>query len=190
MRIRNVLLGVAALAIPLGALTVALAPSVAGATTLKTGTGTYNCTNVTGKIKFNPPLTLSAGTGTETVKITTASSGCTGGKPKVTTTTGSATVTTDSQNCSSLSTGLPAIAFALAYPGAAPSTYNASSSSSTSGSGVITFTTSGTVTGSYPSSSATSSATIKQNESAIIASCSSTAGLKKLTIEDGTSTDF
>jgi hypothetical protein len=190
MRIRNVLLGVAALAIPLGALSVALAPSVAGATTLKTGKGTYNCSSITGTIKFKPALTLSGGSGTETVTISTASSGCSGGKPKVTTSTGSATVTTDSTNCSSLETGLPTITFNTTYPGAAPSTYTASSSSSTSGSGVITFTTSGTVTGSYPSTGANSSATIKQNESAIIASCGSTKGLKKLTIEDGTSSDF
>jgi hypothetical protein len=55
---------------------------------------------------------------------------------------------------------------------------------------VITFSTTGPVTASYPSSVATSTATIKQNQSAVISTCGTTGGLKTLTIKSGSTSDF
>jgi hypothetical protein len=48
----------------------------------------------------------------------------------------------------------------------------------------------GTVTGSYPSSTASTTVNLQQTETQIINKCQSTKGLKKLTIASGTSTDL
>ncbi|MFZ0668623.1 MAG: hypothetical protein WAM97_22930, partial [Acidimicrobiales bacterium] len=131
MRIRKIALGAVALAFPLGILAVAAAPSIASATTLKTGTGTYGCSTLTGTIKFNPPLSSSGTATSDAVTATVDASGCkgTGEKPKVTTSTSVGHATIDSNNCSALeSGGLPPVTFTITYPNAAPSTYVATTS--------------------------------------------------------------
>jgi hypothetical protein len=189
MRLRKILLGVAAIGLPMGLLAIAIQPAVASAASpQKVGTGTYNCSDITGSLKFNPPLTLAGGATSEAVTVSTTSSGCTGGKPKVTTSSSTATFTTDSNSCSSLQTGQSFSTMINYTNGASPSTFAGSSSSNTGP--PISFTVTGTVTGSYPSTSASTTVVIQQSESAIINKCGSTKGLKKLTIKSGTSTDI
>jgi hypothetical protein len=189
MRLRKMLLGVAAIALPLGVLAVAIQPTMASAASPKTvGTGTYNCKDITGTLKFNPPLTLAGGASSETVTVTTSSTSCKGGTPKVKTSASSATFTTDSNACSSLSTG-QSFSTAITYTnGASSSTFAGTSSSSTGP--PVSFTVTGTVTGSYPSSTASTTVNLQQTETQIINKCQSTKGLKKLTIASGTSTDL
>jgi hypothetical protein len=183
-------MGATALAFSFGILAVAVAPGVASAKALKTGTGTYNCTDITGTISFSPPLTLNGSTtANDTVSVATTSTGCTGGKPVVTTTSSTGTVVVASQNCSSLETAgaIPPITLTDTYKKAAASTYTATTSDKISSSGKISFKLSGPVTGSYPSSAAKAKAKIQQSESALAAECAGT-GLASLTIASGTST--
>jgi hypothetical protein len=190
MRIRKITMGATALAFSFGILAVAVAPGVASAKTLKTGTGTYNCTDITGTISFSPPLTLNGSTtANDTVSVATTSTGCTGGSPAVTTTSNTGTVVVASQNCSSLESAgaIPPITLTDTYKKATASTYTASTSDKISSSGKISFKLTGPVTGSYPSSKASAKAKIQQTESALAAECAGT-GLASLNIASGTST--
>jgi len=185
MRLRRIAMGALALAIPVGALSVAISPALASAATK--GTGSYSCTSIKGTITFNPPLTNS-GTKPDTVTVKDSVSGCSGGTPAVTTSTGSGTFKTTADSCANLAGGTPTkISEALVYPKAAGSTFKGTAQGAVGD--PITFTLSGKVTGSYASASATASANIKQSAGTLATDCAG-KGLKSLTIASGTITNF
>jgi hypothetical protein len=189
--LRKIMLGVLAVGLPVGLLAVVVTPQLASASpAAKAGTGNYNCKKTTGTLTFSPPLT-NTGTKAEKVTIKSASTGCTGGSPKVTKNAATATLKLSTNSCSGLAGGSNNVTIKLTYTnGASPSTYKAVSSGGITGSGSVQFTTTGTITGSYPSSSASSVDNIKQNATAIEKSCGTKAGLKSLTISSGTATNF
>jgi len=191
--LRKIMLGVLAVGLPVGLLAVVVTPQLASASpaAAKGGTGTYNCKKITGTLTFAPPLT-NTGTKAEKVSIKTAASGCTGGTPKVTKNTATATLKLATNSCSGLASGgSNAVTITIKYTnGAAPSTYKAESSGGLNSSGKAQFTTTGTVTKSYASTAANSTENIKQTAAQIETSCGSKTGLKTLNISSGTQTDF
>lgn len=183
MRFRKILLGAAAAALPLTAISTLALTSTASAAG-KSGTGNYSCTKVGGTIKFSPPLTTSGGKAEKTT-ITTSASKCTGGSPVPKTVKGKATVTSSSNSCGNLANS-QTLSFKLSYtPSAGSSTFTGTSSSSGT-----TFNVTGSVTGAYPSSSAQASVAIKQSAGSIAKACGSKKGLKSLTIKSGSLTNF
>ena len=109
-RSTRVLMGLAALALPAGAVVGIAVPgaSAQGAGPV-TGTGTLACTGAAGHIKFNPPLTSTATDTSDTVTVNVNLNGCTatGGNVTSTSFTGHAkgTVTLSSDNCTTLTSG-------------------------------------------------------------------------------------
>jgi hypothetical protein len=194
--LRRIMLGALAVALPVGLLTVVVAPNLAAAAPLaKTmGTGTYKCSDITGTITFSPPLTLSSkGTVTETLKIKSKSTGCTGGSPAVVSGTGSEKAAQTGKglgNCKSLSNGKAAEPDIITKysNGASDSTTIGGAESMTAPNGNLEFViTDATVTGSYPSKKADITSVLSENEDQIGAQCESPSGLSKLTISSGTS---
>jgi hypothetical protein len=184
---RKLLLAGAAIALPVSTLAISGVASAA-----KTGTGTVTCSTITGSISFKPAL---KSTGPYTAEKSTAKitlSGCSGGVPtpkggKVTQTLSSATSTND---CTSLATGTSE-SITVKWKGVAPSTtafppYTTGTDSEGDAGFVLS---KGTTTGSYPASGTASAAVYtNQTEAQILAACGTSAGLKKLTLSQGTST--
>jgi hypothetical protein len=194
--VRRIMLGVLAVALPVGLLAVVVAPNLAAASPAKTGTGTYKCTKITGTITFTPPLTLtSMGTVKETTKISASSSGCSGGSPAVKSDKGTETEVATGKgdgNCSSLSTTKGNTTdLTVAYTnGASNSTLKGTAKGGTAKNGDEEFVIkNATVTGSYASKTADVTAVLSQTESQIAAQCGKSAGLKTLTIASGTSSN-
>jgi hypothetical protein len=193
--LRRIMLGALAVALPVGLLTLTVAPNLAAAASLakiRTGTGTYNCSDITGKITFSPPLTLtSKGTATETITYKFSSSGCTGGSPAVASSMGLSEKTRTSKgigNCSSLSNGKsPAPRFTTEYSnGASNSKITGGASGGTAPNGNAKFVQkNATVTGSYPSTTADTTAVLSVTDAEIGAQCGSKGGLSTLTIVSG-----
>jgi len=189
------MLGALAVALPVGLLTVVVAPNLAAAASVATtGTGQYKCSNITGTITFSPPLTLtSSGTVTETTKIKSSSSGCTGGSPAVASSTGSENEAATGKglgNCKSLfnhKAAEPDLTTKYSN-GASNSTIEGGASSGTAPNGNAEFVIEdATVTGSYPSKKADLTAVLSVTPDQIGAKCGSAGGLSKLTIVSGTS---
>jgi hypothetical protein len=191
--LRRIMLGALAVALPVGLLTLIVAPNLAAAASLaKIGTGTYNCSDITGTITFSPPLTLtSKGTATETITYTFNSSGCTGGSPAVASSMGLSKKTRTSKgigNCSSLSNGKsPAPRFTTEYSnGTSNSKITGGASGGTAPNGNAEFVQKhATVTGSYPSTTAATTAVLSETDAQIGAKCGSKRGLSTLTIVSG-----
>ncbi|MFZ0668067.1 MAG: hypothetical protein WAM97_20140 [Acidimicrobiales bacterium] len=197
--LRRIMLGVLAVALPVGLLTVVIAPNLAAAASIGktgtgtgTGTGTYNCSDITGTITFSPPLTAtSKGTATETETYNFSSSGCTGGSPAVVSSTGLSKKTRTSKglgNCSSLSNDkAPAPKFTTEYSnGASNSTIKGGAGGATAPNGNAEFVQkNATVTGSYPSATADTTAVLTETDAQIGAQCESAGGLSTLTISSG-----
>ncbi len=192
---RKIMLGTLAVALPVGLLTVVVAPNLAAAASVaKTGTGTYKCSKITGTITFSPPLTLSSkGSVTETMTIMSKSTGCTGGSPAVVSDTGYQKAKSTGKglgNCSSLSNGkAPEPDITTKYSnGASNSWIKGPASSETAANGKAEFVIkNATVTGSYPSKKADITSVLSETEDQIGAKCGSKGGLSKLTISSGTS---
>jgi len=186
MRLRKLIIGVAAIGMPLTVMSTVVG---IGAAWASTGTGTYNCSKVSGTITFKPPLTNKGGKAEVTTVKTTAST-CSGtAKPKPTKVTGTATIKSSSNACANLA-GSKAISLKLTYsPTVTASTLTGSASESISGTSV-TFLVSGKVTGSYPSSSASGKGKLKQTTSQLATACASSTGLKSATIASGSLTNF
>jgi len=154
-----------------------------------TGKGLVNCSKITGSITFSPPLKLAPA---QTVKTTIKSTatGCTGtASPKVVSSTSTSVSSKANQTCANLQ-GTNAVTFKTTYvsspAGAAPSTFTGTSSSNgATGNQQAGFKLKGKVTGSYPSTTTTATATLKQTVNQIIASCTG-AGLSTLNIVSGT----
>jgi hypothetical protein len=191
---RRIILGALAVALPVGLLSAVVAPNLAAASTATTGTGTYKCSDITGTITFSPPLTLtSSGTVTETTKIKSSSSGCTGGSPAVASSTGSQNKAATGKglgNCKSLedNKAAPPDITNKYSNGASNSTIKGGASSETAPNGNAEFVIeNATVTGSYPSKKADITVVLSVNADQIGAECASAGGLSKLTIASGTS---
>lgn len=191
----RIMLGALAVALPVGLFAVVVVPNLAAAASIATtGTGQYHCSDITGTITFSPPLTLtSKGSVTETLRIKSFSSGCTGGSPAVSSGTGSedATLTGNGLgNCKSLSNGKAAEPFIITKysNGAADSATKGPAYSMTAANGNLEFVIAdAAVTGSYPSKTADITSVLNENGDQIGAKCESAGGLSKLTIASGTS---
>ncbi|HYA67698.1 MAG TPA: hypothetical protein VED63_03100 [Acidimicrobiales bacterium] len=156
------------------------------------GKGSVSCSNATGSISFKPALTASGGASSDTVKVAVTLSGCTGGTPSPTGATVSATVTTDSNKCTSLQNPNPTQTETLKITWS-PKTI----AGSTTVFGPTTVVTSpfvglslskGVTTGSYAGSGASATALSNESEAALLKVCSSAKGLSKLVITSGTAT--
>jgi hypothetical protein len=178
------MLAASALFLPLAAVATIGVGTASAARSNPTGTGTENCTAVTGTITFSPPLT-SSGTAAETTTVSAKATGCSGGSPVATAIAAHATITGGTSACSSLATAAPPT-FTDSYT---PSSISPSSVSGGTETEVtsphIGFTISNeTVTGSYPSTTASVSATTSETVAKLTKACDK-KGLKKLKIKSG-----
>lgn len=193
--LRKVVLWTVAVMLPAGLLAVVIAPSVASAIATKTGKGTYNCTKISGTITFNPPLTSSGNSKSETTTVKSTSSSCSGGSPAVTKATSNETrkITSKKKNansCSSSDTTSQAVSQITYNNGAAASTLTGTASAGVSSNGHVQFTIKdATVTGSYPSSSADVTITLKQTAVSLEKACSS-GSIKTLNIASGSDSNI
>jgi len=185
MRLRKLIIGVAAVGMPLTVMSTVIG---VGAAWAGAGTGTYNCTKVTGTITFSPAL-KNGGTSPETTKITTSASSCTGGSPKPTKVTGAATILSSTNNCSNLGVSMPVTLTLTNTPAVSPKSVLNATDSEVVTSKTITFKLTGSVTGSYASGSATGSGLLTQTPAQVAASCAG-SGLTKVTIKSGKLTKF
>jgi len=180
------IIGVAAVGMPLAVMSTVIGVGAAWATT---GTGTYNCTKVTGSVSFSPPL-KNGGTSAETTTVSATVTGCTGGSPKPTKVAGKGTIHSSTNDCANLAHPQTVSLPLTNTPAVSPkSVLKATTGESISGSS-ITFTLTGSVTGSYPSSSASAKGKIKQTTVQVGTACGSSAGLKSVTISSGSATKF
>ena len=183
---KKLVLGIALFAMPVGLL-ASVGSNAASASANVTGTGLVNCTKITGTITFKPALKLATAQ-TVTTTIVSTATGCTGGTPKVISSKSTSTSKKANQTCANLQ-GTNAANFNTTYvsspAGVAPSKFaGTSSSNGATGNQHAGFKLKGKVTGSYPSTTTTASATLQQTVNQIIASCSG-AGLSKLNIISG-----
>ena len=185
MRLRKIIIGVAAVGMPLTVMSTVIG---VGAAWAGAGTGNYSCTKVTGTISFKPALNNTGGKAEVTTVATTASS-CTGGTPTPTKVTGKATIKTSSNLCSNLGTSQPVTLALTNTPAVSPkSTLHATDSEVVTS--TITFDLTGTVSGSYTSSSASGSGLLAQSTATVAKDCASKTGLTKVTIKSGKLTNF
>jgi hypothetical protein len=190
MHLRKLIMGAAALAMPLTAVATVAATSTASAVTV--GKGLYNCTKVTGTITFSPAL-KNGGVSPETSTVTTTATGCKSvvghtAKPLPTKVIGKAKITSSTNDCANLATPRPATLKLTYTPLVAGSTLAATESETVVGT-AVTFQLSGSLTGSYPSSSATGKGKLTQTSTQLGAACGG-AGLAKVTIASGSLTNF
>jgi hypothetical protein len=89
--IRKLLLVAAAVTLPLGMVTILGASSSSASAPPVVATGTVNCTTLSGKIAFVPPLTTAGNSNTETATVGVKLSGCT---PSVTSDLGTGAIIT------------------------------------------------------------------------------------------------
>lgn len=192
MNLRKIGLAAAALAVPVGFVigTSGLASAVATHTVFQ---GTLS-SDISGAIKFNPPLTLSASSGTVTITTTATLSNLSGTTTyKGTTITGghyrSVVTLPAGSSCLSLESGFPNSTGKVSFTStgtlpAAPTTLAWGSTTTNTSSTPISATLSNpTVKGSFtkPSgSSSTATLYIHQSESTLLSDCETT-GLAKLT---------
>jgi len=188
MRLRKLLVGVAAVAMPLTVMSTVIGVGAAWATT---GTGNYNCKKVTGTITFTPAL-KTGGTSAETTKVTATATTCSGtASPKPTKVIGTATIHSSTNSCAGLASGTPPTITAKYTPTVTNSTLTFTTETFQT-SPHLGFTVSGgTATGSYPNSAGTASVKVQTSEtlSAFNTACGSSAGLKSLKITSGSTTN-
>ena len=193
--LRKIMLGVLAVGLPIGLLSVAISPSIAAAKSEKAGTGTYGCTKLTGTVTFSPALVLNGTAKSETTTIKITSTGCTGGSPAVTKNTGSekkVTKEADANNCTT-ALGSPSSAdFTVTYTnGATASTLKGSAAPGTASNGDAEYVVSpATVTKSYPSTSGNVTVVVNQTSTQILAACGRKTGVKSLKIVSGTASSL
>jgi hypothetical protein len=167
----------------------------------KVATGSVTCTNVTGTIAFNPPLT-NGGTSPETTSITLTASGCTPTGSSASTVTGgtaTATIQSATNGCLSLLTSKP-VAVAVAW---SPSSIHASvatfsgyaivtDASSHIGFGLPNSGGTASIAGSFAGADngAASKATTYsgQTQTTLLAACATAAGVPSLAILNGSVT--
>ena len=187
MHLRKVIIGVVSIGMPLAVMSTVIGVGAAWATT---GTGTYSCSKVTGSITFKPALT-NAGGKAETTTVATTASTCSGtANPKVTKVTGKATIKTSTNACSNLKNPQTVTMTMTNTPAVSPKSVLHATSGEIVTATKITFTLTGTVSGSYVSSSASGSGVLTQTPTAVAKSCASKTGLAKVTIKSGNLTTF
>lgn len=189
MRLRKVIIGIAAVGMPLTVMSTVIGVGAAWAVT---GTGTYSCTKVTGTITFKPPLTNS-GTSAETTTVATTASTCSGtASPKPTKIVGKATIKSSTNSCGNLANPQTVTLKLTNTPKVSPASVLHATSSEVIASGKVTFDLTGYVSGSYSTSSgsSTGSGLLKQTAAQISKSCGSSAGLKSVSIKSGKLTNF
>lgn len=190
MRLRKLIIGVAAVGMPLTVMSTVIGVGAAWAVT---GTGLYGCNKVTGTITFKPAL-KNGGTSAETTTIATTASTCSGGSPKPTKVTGKATIHSSTNSCGNLANPQTVSLTLTNTPAVSPkSVVHATSGEVISGSS-ITFTVGtvsspASVTGSYPSTTAYGSGKLTQTVSQVASACSG-SGLSKVTIKSGSLHNF
>ncbi len=199
MNVRKLMLGVAVIGLPLGAMSAVAATGVAMAKAINQP-GTLDCAKITGTVTFTPPLSNTAQT-VQTKTVTTLTN-CTptggGLKPKKGSST--STTTTANDDCAMLATGstTPFTLTTKWAPGTKikPTKSTVSGlSPATNGAGDAGFqlpNTGGTSsgTGSYLGSdggaSGTAQAFTNETSAQIAATCTGATGLKSLKITTGT----
>lgn len=196
---RKLILGAGALLLPLSSVFMISS----GQVWAKKGAspGTVTCASITGSVKYSPPLTAAGGASSETVTTKTTLTQCTvsGTGAKVPSKGTTSTKTTDTSNGCVAVLEAPGKAGTLTTkwsPGSIEASVVSGPAPTTTvnppGHGTITLTYGGagtTGSGSFPGSdnfaSSTASITLGQTEDQITASCSSSKGLKGLTIVSG-----
>lgn len=179
------MLGALALLLGLGALVMSGAGS-AGASSYVTGTGTYSCTKLTGKLTFTPALTLAGGKA-ETIKVSTTAAGCTGGKPVPAKVVGTATIKLASNSCTGLQAATPIMLNQAYTPLVTAGVFKGTAKGTLAT--AVTFSLTGKMSGSYVSALATAKATLTQTGPQVLAACGG-SGLGSVTIAKGTVTKF
>jgi hypothetical protein len=188
---RKLVLGVATLLLPIGLLaTVGASGATANASV--TGSGTNNCSTLSGSLSFSPALKSGGTATTETVTVKSIATGCTGGTPAPTKILGSAKLVISkagANDCAGLAGGSNNVTIKETYtPKVTASTFTGTATGGISATGDATFTTNGVVTGSYPSGTASSVADVG-SAATIGAACGTAKGVAKLTIKSGSVTN-
>ena len=180
MRLRKIVIGVAAIGLPFTVMSTVVGVGAAWAVT---GTGHVSCSKIMGTLTFKPPL-KNGGTSAEVTTTKTTETGCSGGTPNPTKVMGVSTHKGANNSCANLGSAT-AVTIKLTYsPSVTASTFKGTATGTTSPPG---FTLSGSVTGSYASTSASATVLLKQTSAQILAACKSSTGLKSLTIRSGSS---
>jgi hypothetical protein len=153
------------------------------------GKGTFHCSKLTGTITFNPPL-VNGGSSPEVEYVSMTASGCNGGTPNPISLTAKATLNASTNDCSAFSNNPLPILLNVTYhlSSSSPSTSTGTVMSTVAGS-AVTITATGKVTGSYPSSNAGASGTLKESASQINSSCAG-SGVSSVHIASGTVSNF
>ncbi len=183
---RKFLLGAVALILPIGS-AIGIGAGSANARANVTGSGTYSCKGLTGIITFTPGITLTAKTVTIATKST--ATGCTGGKPGVTTATSTSSKKAPGVSCTAIGTATKTSFSTTFTNGAAPSTFTGTNTPGPKTAKPLYFTLKGVVTGSYPSKTATAKANLKETYAQLAAACTSKTGLTAIHIASGTTSN-
>jgi len=185
-------MGAAALTIAAGLLTVldsgaAFAKKEKGSAP----SGTVSCSKVTGSVTFDPPLTASGGSSSETTKVKVTVSDCTASSGvTVTKGTGTSSSSSSSNACTSLES-----------PPTSPESFLVKWSPKSDGSTAVSYTgrttvtsssgdagfelTGGTSSGSFAATGVTATSYTNETTAQITSMCTSKSGLKKLDITSG-----
>jgi hypothetical protein len=159
-----------------------------GATPPGTGTGTFSCAAMSGKVTFNPPLTVAGGQ-SDVATISLKASSCSGGSPAPRTVFITSHEAQESNAVANL-TAERAITMTATYkskPTVVGSTLEGKLSATVDGSNDL-FHVAGTTTGSYAASGTMGTGTVRQSTSEILKKAASKGGLRFVTIRGGTVT--
>lgn len=104
MKVRKLVMGVAAVALPLGVMSTVVGTGAAFAKAINQP-GTVSCSNVAGTIKFTPPLSNTMQTVKTVINVKETNCTTTGGGLKPKSGTAAATQTTANDSCAGLANG-------------------------------------------------------------------------------------
>jgi len=192
---KKIVLGAAALALPIASIAMVGVGTASAARTSGTGTGTLTCNGIKGSITFKPPL-KNGGSSAENTTIKITVSKCTGGTPdpKKGTVKQDISTATSTNNCLSLQTSSAQSLTVKWAGGITPSTSAYSGyTTGTAQNGDEEFILpnsggTGSTSGSYTNGSSTATAVLGDTQNQITTACGTTAGLKSLKITSGTTT--
>jgi hypothetical protein len=192
---KKIVLGAAALALPIASIAMVGVGTASAARTGTTGTGTLTCNGIKGSITFKPAL-KNGGTAAENTTIKITVSKCTGGtpNPKKGTVKQDISTSTSTNNCLSLQTSSAQSLTVKWAGGILPSTSAYSGyTTGTAGNGDEEFILpdsggTGSTSGSYTNSTSSATAVLNESSSTIATKCGTAAGVKSLKITSGTTT--
>jgi hypothetical protein len=104
VKLRKLIMGAAAVALPLGVMSTVVGTGAAVAAA-KVQPGTLNCTHIAGTVTFNPPLSNTAQTVTTTIKVKETNCTPSGGGLKPKSGAANAVQTTANDSCAGLGSG-------------------------------------------------------------------------------------